>query len=340
MKWVRDQGLTLFFTALFLASLVGQALVGHSAFNHEQLAHGDAPLSLGRYVTSSAYWVDVTENWQSEYLQFSLMILATIWLMQRGSTESKPADRLGTESDEDQKLGEHARPDSPKWASAGGMRTFVYSWSLLIVMGDDLGRLVVRAGASPAASVQRRAGRPPPRPGVARPVRRQLGLLEPHAAELAVGVPRRRVDGDLLASTCAPRGSAESKPVGAPHTTRRARRARRPRRRPARATSARTSGATSVPNSSIERITWRVRHRAEAQLGEEALVAEQLVLEEDLLRHLLRVADEQRAARRASTPRTAARVSGGQPRSRPIRLITPAYGPKYSSRACCGVSAT
>jgi hypothetical protein len=135
MKWVRDQGLTLFFTALFLASLIGQALVGHSAFNHEQVAHGDAPLSLGRYVTSSPYWVDVTENWQSEYLQFSLMILATIWLMQRGSTESKPADRLGTESDKDQKLGEHAEPDSPKWATAGGLRTFVYSWSLLIVMG-------------------------------------------------------------------------------------------------------------------------------------------------------------------------------------------------------------
>jgi hypothetical protein len=135
MKWVRDQSLTLFFTVLFVGSLIGQALVGHSAFNHEQVAHGDAALSLGRYVTSSSYWVDVTENWQSEYLQFSLMILATIWLMQRGSTESKPADRLGTESDEDQKVGEHAEPDSPKWAKAGGLRTFVYSWSLLIVMG-------------------------------------------------------------------------------------------------------------------------------------------------------------------------------------------------------------
>ena len=134
MKWVRDHGLTLFFTGLFLASLVGQALVGHSAFSHGQLAHDDAPLSLGRYVTSSAYWVDVTENWQSEYLQFSLMILATVWLMQRGSTESKPAERLGPETDEEQKLGDHAEPDSPTWARAGGWRTHVYSNSLLLVM--------------------------------------------------------------------------------------------------------------------------------------------------------------------------------------------------------------
>jgi hypothetical protein len=134
MKWVREQSLTLFFTALFLGSLIGQALVGHSDFNHEQVAHGDAALSLGRYVSSSSYWVDVTENWQSEYLQFSLMILATIWLMQKGSTESKPAERLGTESDEDQKVGEQADQDSPKWAKVGGLRTFVYSWSLLILM--------------------------------------------------------------------------------------------------------------------------------------------------------------------------------------------------------------
>ena len=32
------------------------------------------------------------ENWQSEYLQFSLYILATIWLVQKGSTESKKLD--------------------------------------------------------------------------------------------------------------------------------------------------------------------------------------------------------------------------------------------------------
>jgi hypothetical protein len=134
MKWIRDQGLTLFFTILFLASLAGQALTGHSAFNHDQVAHGGAGMSLGRYVTSSSFWVDVTENWQSEYLQFTLFILATIWLLQRGSTESKPPDKHGLESDKDQKLGRYADEDSPKWARAGGWRTRVYSNSLLMVM--------------------------------------------------------------------------------------------------------------------------------------------------------------------------------------------------------------
>jgi hypothetical protein len=39
------------------------------------------------------------ENWQSEYLQFALFALATVWLLQKGSPESKELDKAGTESD-------------------------------------------------------------------------------------------------------------------------------------------------------------------------------------------------------------------------------------------------
>jgi hypothetical protein len=74
------------------------------------------------------------ENWQSEYLQFTLYIWATVWLFQRGSPESKPLDRPGTESEEDQQIGEHAGPDAPKWARVGGLRTAVFSNSLVAVM--------------------------------------------------------------------------------------------------------------------------------------------------------------------------------------------------------------
>jgi hypothetical protein len=133
-RFVRESSLSLLFLALFLASLVAQALVGHSDFNHQQLAHQDPTLSLGRYVTSSAFLVDVMENWQSEYLQFTLLIFATVWLVQRGSTESKPLGQEGTESDEEQKVGKHAEPDSPAWAKARGWRLFVFSNSLIAVM--------------------------------------------------------------------------------------------------------------------------------------------------------------------------------------------------------------
>ena len=133
-RWVREQALTLFFTALFLAALIAQALVGHADYNHDQIAHHGEAITLGTYVTSSVFWVDVMENWQSEYLQFTLFILATIWLVQRGSTESKKPGEEGTETDEEQLIGEYAKPDSPEWAKTGGWRTTVYSNSLVTVM--------------------------------------------------------------------------------------------------------------------------------------------------------------------------------------------------------------
>jgi hypothetical protein len=134
MRFVKLNGLSIFFLAIFLAALVGQALVGHGEYNNEQLAHNGDPISLGRYVLSSEYGADVLENWQSEYLQFTLFILATVWLLQRGSPESKELGKEGRESDEDQKVGEHATEDSPRWVRLGGWRTRIYSHSLLIVM--------------------------------------------------------------------------------------------------------------------------------------------------------------------------------------------------------------
>jgi hypothetical protein len=131
---LRDNGLSAAFGLLFLASLVGQAISGHDTVNHDALLHHGDPITLGHYVSSALFWADVMENWQSEYLQFSLYIFATIYLIQKGSNESKTPERIGRESDEDQLLGAHTKPDSPKWARAGGLRTAIYSNSLLAVM--------------------------------------------------------------------------------------------------------------------------------------------------------------------------------------------------------------
>jgi hypothetical protein len=133
-KFARDNGLSLFFLTIFLAALVGQAIAGNEAFNQDQVAHGEPAISLWGYVTSSHFGNAVMENWQSEYLQFMLFMLATVWLLQRGSPESKEPGNAGPESDRAQRIGGHARPDSPLWARTGGARTWVYSNSLLIVM--------------------------------------------------------------------------------------------------------------------------------------------------------------------------------------------------------------
>jgi hypothetical protein len=135
-RFLRENSLSLAFGALFLASLVGQAFAGWHQLNDELFADGLDQITLGGYLTSASFAVDVTENWQSEYLQFLLYVMLTVWLVQRGSPESKPLKDAGQESDEVQKVGAYARPDSPKLARAGGLRTLLYSRSLGIVMGS------------------------------------------------------------------------------------------------------------------------------------------------------------------------------------------------------------
>ncbi len=132
---LKVNSLSLFFGLIFLLSLVAQAFVGTAYFNREQLSGGLRPVGVGDYVLSSSYWVDVTENWQSEFLQFLLFILATVWFVQKGSPESKAIEKAGRESDKDQKVGRYAEEDSPAWARAGGWRLSVYSHSLALVMG-------------------------------------------------------------------------------------------------------------------------------------------------------------------------------------------------------------
>ncbi|MFE6645621.1 DUF6766 family protein [Nocardioides sp. NPDC057772] len=134
-RFCRENSLSLVFGALFLGSLAGQAIAGWHQLNDELFAEGLDPITLGGYLTSASFAVDVTENWQSEYLQFLLYVMLTVWLVQRGSPESKPLKDAGQESDERQKVGAYVRPDSPKLARAGGLRTALYSRSLGFTMG-------------------------------------------------------------------------------------------------------------------------------------------------------------------------------------------------------------
>lgn len=133
--FLRHNALGLFFGAIFVISLAAQSFAGWHQFNSTQVAEHLDTISWPAYVSSSDFAVDVAENWQSEFLQFWLYLMATVWLLQKGSPESKELGKAGRESDEDQKVGTHAEPDSPAWAATGGWRTRIYSSSLALVMG-------------------------------------------------------------------------------------------------------------------------------------------------------------------------------------------------------------
>jgi hypothetical protein len=158
-RFVHDNSLTLAFGAAFLLTLVGQAASGLAEVNNQLVAADLQPASVAQYLTGADFAVDVTENWQSEYLQFFLYIFGTVWLLQRGSPESKSLDRAGPESDREQKLGRHATADSPRWARAGGPRRALYSRSLGIVMalfflGSWLAQSITGAAAFNAARLR------------------------------------------------------------------------------------------------------------------------------------------------------------------------------------------
>ncbi len=133
-RFVKENSLSLFFLTIFLLALAGQAIAGHNLYNEEALAHRESTIGFWRYLTSSSFGQAVMENWQSEYLQFALFALVTVWLLQKGSPESKELDKAGTESDKEQRVGRYADRSSPLWARVGGIRTAIYSNSLIIAM--------------------------------------------------------------------------------------------------------------------------------------------------------------------------------------------------------------
>src|SRR3954467_7663777 len=119
-RFLRENGLSLAFGGLFLLTLAGQAVAGTADYNAQQATRQLPGIGFWQYTTSSTYAADVTENWQSEYLQFFLYVFGTVWLVQRGSPESKEIGKEGPLDDEHQQLGEHARRRAPPRARPRG----------------------------------------------------------------------------------------------------------------------------------------------------------------------------------------------------------------------------
>jgi hypothetical protein len=216
-RFVRENSLGLAFGLLFLIVLIAQAFAGNADFNQQQLTQGLPPVSFWRYVTSASFGVDVLENWQSEYLQFFLYIFLTVWLLQKGSPESKGLDEAGRESEQDQKIGDYADDNSPKWARARGFKLWLFSNSLGLVMGllfllSWLGQSI----AGVTAYNEQQLG------DLEDPVSWPQYLLEPdfwnrtlqnwQSELLAVASMA------ILAIYLRQRGSSQSKPVGSAHT--------------------------------------------------------------------------------------------------------------------------
>jgi hypothetical protein len=129
-RFLRDNGLTVAMLTLFLLSLVGQTLTGLSEYNDDQQEHGQQAVGLGEYLTSGHFIEATFENWESEFLQMAAYVLLTVFLYQRGSSESKDPDKE-EEVDRDPRRSKD-KPDAPGPVRTGGLALKLYENSLFI----------------------------------------------------------------------------------------------------------------------------------------------------------------------------------------------------------------
>jgi hypothetical protein len=87
-----ENSLSITFAILFLVSFALHATTGLREYNEERMEHGEPAAQTSDYLSSSQFWFESFQNWQSEFLSLAAMVAFTIVLRQRGSPESKPVD--------------------------------------------------------------------------------------------------------------------------------------------------------------------------------------------------------------------------------------------------------
>jgi hypothetical protein len=129
-KWVRESKLGIACLVLFLAFLVAQSLTGWTEHNHDSEDHGEPTISYVHYLTTGHFYEATFENWESEFLQMAAYVMLTVYLVQKGSAESKDPD-ADESVDEDPEL-HRLDPDSPWPVRRGGVWLLLYENSLFI----------------------------------------------------------------------------------------------------------------------------------------------------------------------------------------------------------------
>lgn len=129
-NYLRNNGLCICFLALFIAALIGQIVFGFEEHNKELIEEGSTAINLSAYLMSGHFIQSTFENWESEFLQMALFVVLTIFLMQKGSSESKDLDQ----EEEVDREPSPTRKDAPWPVKKGGWMLKIYKYSLTIVL--------------------------------------------------------------------------------------------------------------------------------------------------------------------------------------------------------------
>ena len=88
----RDYSLSIVVALMFIGSLLLHAVFGWWQYVADQTEHGAEPALWGfdGYIVYFGEWT--FQNWQSEFLEVLVLIIATAYLIHKGSHESKDSD--------------------------------------------------------------------------------------------------------------------------------------------------------------------------------------------------------------------------------------------------------
>jgi hypothetical protein len=127
-KFIKNNGLSITFLGIFILTILAQVHFGLLEHNRELTEDGGSAQSLGQYLSSGHFLESTFENWESEFLQMGMFVLLTIFLMEKGSSESKKFDGTDTVDREP----DPNRPGAPWPVKKGGFVLWVYKRSLTL----------------------------------------------------------------------------------------------------------------------------------------------------------------------------------------------------------------
>ncbi|TAP45008.1 DUF6766 family protein [Arthrobacter sp. S39] len=130
--WAREHGLLLANAGLFVVFFGGMVLSGAAAYSEEQAAHGQQAVSVLEYLSTGEFVEATFENWESEFLQMAMYVILTVFLFQKGSSESKP---MGKKAPQDEDPRDAPIKAATPWpVKRGGLVLKLYEHSLSLVL--------------------------------------------------------------------------------------------------------------------------------------------------------------------------------------------------------------
>lgn len=100
--WLYRNSLSITFVIMFLAMFILHIIYSEKATNTHRILLHLPPIDIGSYLISNELWANTFETWQAEFFAMWFFLIASIYMRQEYSSESKAPEADITETGEPQ----------------------------------------------------------------------------------------------------------------------------------------------------------------------------------------------------------------------------------------------